>query len=84
MRDSRTPGALGGHRVARIYGRLDSPGALRWISKGHCVVRRVFFADEETAIAIGYRPCATCMPDEYAAWKAATWKRGGVSRSGKR
>ena len=45
-------------------------------------MRRVFFADEETAIAVGYRPCATCMPDEYAAWKAATWKRGGVSRRG--
>jgi methylphosphotriester-DNA--protein-cysteine methyltransferase len=30
----------------------------------------VFFADEATAIAAGYRPCASCMPDEYKAWKA--------------
>ncbi|MDP4128201.1 MAG: Ada metal-binding domain-containing protein, partial [Bacillota bacterium] len=30
---------------------------------------RVFFADEETAIAAGYRPCARCMPKEYAEWK---------------
>jgi methylphosphotriester-DNA--protein-cysteine methyltransferase len=30
----------------------------------------VFFADENTAIAAGYRPCAVCMPEEYATWKA--------------
>ena len=70
--ESATPGTLGGHRRNRIYGRLDCPGALRWIAKGHYVKHRVFFADEETAIAAGYRPCATCMPAEYAAWRAAT------------
>ena len=32
---------------------------------------RVFFADEPTAIAAGYRPCAGCMPVEYRAWKAS-------------
>jgi methylphosphotriester-DNA--protein-cysteine methyltransferase len=32
---------------------------------------RVFFADEATATAAGYRPCAVCMRDEYRAWKAA-------------
>jgi hypothetical protein len=31
---------------------------------------RVFFADEEAAIAAGYRPCGRCMPEEYAVWKA--------------
>ena len=30
---------------------------------------RVFFADEETAVAAGYRPCAVCMPERYAEWK---------------
>jgi methylphosphotriester-DNA--protein-cysteine methyltransferase len=30
----------------------------------------VFFADEQTAIAAGYRPCATCLPEKYARWKA--------------
>ena len=27
-------------------------------------------ADEETAIAAGYRPCAKCMKEEYKKWKA--------------
>jgi methylphosphotriester-DNA--protein-cysteine methyltransferase len=30
----------------------------------------VFFADEATAVAAGYRPCAVCLPERYAAWKA--------------
>lgn len=68
---SPTPGALGGHRRNRIYGRLDCPGALRWIAKGHYVKQRVFFADEETAVAAGYRPCAVCLPEQYRRWKAS-------------
>jgi methylphosphotriester-DNA--protein-cysteine methyltransferase len=69
---SETPGTLGGHRKNRIYGRLDCRGAAMWIAKGHYVKQRVFFADEETAIAAGYRPCANCMPEEYRAWRAAS------------
>jgi AraC family transcriptional regulator, regulatory protein of adaptative response / DNA-3-methyladenine glycosylase II len=69
-RPSRAPGTLGGHRRNRGYGRLDCPAALRWIAKGHYVRHRVFFADEATALAAGYRPCATCLPERYAAWKA--------------
>ena len=69
-RQSRSPGTLGGHRRNKGYGRLDCPAALRWIAKGHYVRHRVFFADEATALAAGYRPCATCLPDRYAAWKA--------------
>ncbi|MBA2351290.1 MAG: hypothetical protein H0V78_05735 [Burkholderiales bacterium] len=30
----------------------------------------VFFADEQTAIAAGYRPCAVCLPQKYKAHKA--------------
>ena len=56
--ESRTKGTLGGHRKNRIYGTLDCAGAKRWIEKGHYVKQRVFFADEATAIAAGYRPCA--------------------------
>ncbi|MFL5870805.1 MAG: methylated-DNA--[protein]-cysteine S-methyltransferase [Solirubrobacterales bacterium] len=67
---SRLPGTLGGHRGNRVYGRLDCPGARRWIARGHYVAQRVFFADEATAIAAGYRPCANCMPERYRAWKA--------------
>lgn len=67
---SKTPGTLGGHRRNRIYGRLDCRGAQRWIAKGRYVKHRVFFADEATAIAAGYRPCAGCMPERYREWKA--------------
>jgi Metal binding domain of Ada len=67
---SPTPGKLGGHRRARLYGRLDCPSALRAVARGHYVAHRVFFADEDTAIAAGYRPCAACLPDTYARWKA--------------
>jgi len=67
---SDRPGTLGGHRKNRIYGRLDFPCALRWMSLGHYVKQRVFFLDEATAIAAGYRPCASCLPEEYKRWKA--------------
>lgn len=68
---SETKGTLGGHRRNRIYGTLDCAGAARWIARGHYVKQRVFFADEATAIAAGYRPCANCMPEQYRAWRAA-------------
>jgi methylphosphotriester-DNA--protein-cysteine methyltransferase len=68
---SPTPGTLGGHRRNRIYGRLDCAGAARWIAKGHYVRHRVFFADEATAVAAGYRPCARCLPEAYRAWKSS-------------
>ena len=67
--ESEIPGTLGGHRRLKIYGRLDCPSALRYIAKGQYVKYRVFFADEETAIAAGYRPCARCMLEEYKKWK---------------
>ena len=67
---SARPGTLGGHRVARIYGRLDCASARRAIDKGGYVRHRVFFADEATAVAAGYRPCARCLPDHYREWKA--------------
>ena len=66
---SPTPGLFGGHKKLRIYGRLDCPSALRYIAKGQYVKNRVFFKDEETAIAAGFRPCAKCMPKEYKLWK---------------
>jgi hypothetical protein len=69
--ESPTRGTLGGHRRTRIYGRLDCLAARRAIERGGYVAHRVFFADERTAVAAGYRPCAVCLPDAYAAWKAA-------------
>ena len=67
---SATPGTLGGHRPGRRYGRLDCPAALRALARGGYVRHRVFFADERTAIAAGYRPCAACLPEKHARWKA--------------
>ena len=67
---SDTPGALGGHSRLKGYGRLDCPSALRWIARGHYVRQRVFFADEASAVAAGYRPCARCLPERYALWKS--------------
>ena len=65
----RIRGTLGGHRKTRIYGRLDCPSALRAIERGGYIKHRVFFADEATAKAAGYRPCARCLPERYQAWK---------------
>ena len=50
------------------------------IARGQYVRNRVFFADEQTAVAAGYRPCAVCMPDEYAQWKATSLSK--VRRAG--
>ena len=67
---SRTKGTLGGHRKDKIYGTLDCAGAAHWIVKGHYVKQRVFFADEQTAITAGYRPCFGCLREKYEKWKA--------------
>ena len=66
---SDTPGTIGGHNRLKIYGKLNCPSALRHIANGHYVKHRVFFADEDTAIAAGYRPCGVCMKKEYQHWK---------------
>ena len=66
---STEKGTLGGHRKLKIYGRLDCPSALRHIKQGHYVEHRVFFKDEGTAIAAGYRPCSVCMKEHYKLWK---------------
>ena len=67
--DSDRPGTLGGYRRRRIYGRLDCPSALRALARGNYEAHRVFFADEATAIAAGYRPCGNCMRNDYREWK---------------
>ena len=73
---SETPGLFGGNRRLKIYGRLDCPSALRALPRGYAR-RRVFFADEATAIAAGYRPCGVCMRAEYRRWKSALSSRQG-------
>jgi hypothetical protein len=71
--ESETKGRLGGHARTRVYGRLDCPVALSLLRRGVQPRHRVFFADEATAIAAGFRPCGACMRAQYRAWKA----RGG-------
>ncbi|MBA4015334.1 MAG: Ada metal-binding domain-containing protein [Ralstonia sp.] len=69
--EGAVPGTLGGHRRARIYGRLDCAAARRAIARGGYVRHRVFFLNEADARDAGYRPCAVCMPQAYAAWKGS-------------
>ena len=66
--ESEEPGQLGGHRERRIYGRLDCGSARAALPKGYAK-HRIFFADENTAIAAGYRPCGNCMRERYREWK---------------
>ncbi|MFF4963163.1 Ada metal-binding domain-containing protein [Streptomyces sp. NPDC001222] len=66
---SAAKGLWGGHRDSKIYGRLDCPDALRAIARGGYVKHRVFFADEATAVAAGFRPCGACCKDRYQKWK---------------
>jgi methylphosphotriester-DNA--protein-cysteine methyltransferase len=77
-------GVLGGHRRLRIYGRLDCPSALRHIAAGRYVKHRVFFQDELTARAAGYRPCGVCMRTEYAKWKVGDGKLTEPKTTGSR
>ncbi|MFE1960811.1 Ada metal-binding domain-containing protein [Streptomyces sp. NPDC059479] len=81
---SPVPGTLGGHRRGRLYGRLDCPSAARVLARGGYVRERVFFADEATAVAAGYRPCAVCLPEAYGRWKAGRGTGEGNSRDGNR
>lgn len=69
---SETPGTLGGNGKLKIYGRLDCPSALSAIKRfpGSYEKSRVFFADEETALATGFRPCGNCLRDKYKEYVA--------------
>jgi methylphosphotriester-DNA--protein-cysteine methyltransferase len=69
--ESPCPGMFGGHRRTRIYGRLECTAARRALARGGYKADRVFFLDESAAIAAGYRPCAVCMSEAYARWRAA-------------
>jgi hypothetical protein len=66
------PGKLGGYRPLKIYGRLDCWSARRFLAKGGYAIHRVFFLNESSTIAAGYRPCGHCLRERYS-----VWKRGG-------
>jgi Metal binding domain of Ada len=67
---SPAKGLLGGNRRSKVYGTMDCPVALSLLRRGFEPKHRVFFADEETAIAAGFRPCGSCMRQRYREWKA--------------
>lgn len=66
---SKIPGALGGNKKLKIYGKLDCKSALNWLDKGYYAETRVFFENEDVAKELGYRPCGVCMKKEYKIWK---------------
>ncbi|MGD7277739.1 Ada metal-binding domain-containing protein, partial [Ralstonia pseudosolanacearum] len=47
----------------------------RAIARGGYARHRVFFLTEADARAAGYRPCAVCLPQAYAAWKKSVASR---------
>ena len=68
---SSIPGSLGGNGEMKIYGQLNCSSAMRAVAAGNTYQKhRVFFADEATAIAAGYRPCGNCMREQYKTWRA--------------
>lgn len=62
-------GKFGRNLKLRIYGRLDCQSALMYLAKDQYKKHRIFFADEEKAVAVGFRPCAVCMREKYIEWK---------------
>lgn len=82
--ESGVPGTLGGHRKGKLYGLLTCRAAAQAITRGGYVQHRVFFPDEPTAIAAGYRPCSVCLPEKYVAWKTVTASTGSGNCSASR
>ena len=79
--ESATKGLFGGDRRLKIYGWLDCPSALRAIKRGLTYARhRVFFADEASAVAAGFRPCGVCMRAAYQRWRATKQKNNPAAR----
>jgi methylphosphotriester-DNA--protein-cysteine methyltransferase len=68
---SEVKGALGGNARTKVYGTMDCPVALSLLRRGFEPKHRVFFLDEETAIAAGFRPCGACLRERYAEWRAS-------------
>ncbi len=69
---SEISGIFGGNKKLKIYGQLDCYSALSTIKRfpGSYEKSRVFFADEKTALAAGYRPCGNCLREKYREYMA--------------
>ena len=66
-------GQYGGHTGTKVYGRMDCPAAMRALNgplRDVYIQHRVFFKDEATALAAGFRPCGACLREKYKQWKA--------------
>ena len=55
---------LGGYKKGKIYGTLTCKSGRRMKPEN-----RVFFKDEQEAVAAGYRPCGHCMQEQFKKWK---------------
>ena len=53
-----------GNKKLKIYGTLRCKSGKRMKKEN-----RVFFLNEEEAIAIGFRPCGHCMAANYLNWR---------------
>jgi DNA phosphorothioation-associated putative methyltransferase len=57
--------AFAGHKRLRIYGTLECQGSGKRMGKEHLV----FFETDDEARSQGFRPCGSCLKEEYRAWK---------------
>ena len=53
-----------GNRNLKIYGTLQCKSGKRMK-----LANRVFFASENEALTLGYRPCGHCLRNDYLNWK---------------
>ena len=70
---SSRKGLFGGNKSTKVYGRMDCSAALTALklpTRDVYIKNRVFFADEATALAAGYRPCGTCLREKYSQYIA--------------
>jgi len=56
--------AFAGNRTLKIYGSLTCKSGKRMKKEN-----RVFFTNEEDALANGFRPCGHCLNKKYEVWK---------------
>jgi methylphosphotriester-DNA--protein-cysteine methyltransferase len=61
--------SLGGYEKGKIYGLLTCKSGMRMK-----MTNQIFFKNEQEALAMGYRPCGSCLPGNYHAWKASSTK----------
>ena len=63
------PNTFSGNKRTKVFG-IASCSA----SNGHQILEPdgLIFDNVDEAISLGFRPCARCMPTEYAKWKQAS------------